>query len=466
MAGANTISLLALLACDLVDMYFLSRLGHQELAAAIGFAGILLFFLVSVGLGMQIAMAALVARAEGQHNRPLARRLCTHALLVNVVFTSILSLLVWFWLSPLLELLGARERTLALAVSYCELVVPATPLLVCGMCAAAALRALGDARRSLWVTLVAAAVTLVLDPLFIVGMGLEIRGAAFAALVSRLALAVVGMWLLAVVHRFLVAVRWQALRSDMVAVANIAGPSILTTLATPVGSGYVLRTMADYGDSAVAGVAILGRILPVVFAFTFGIIMAMGPIVGQNAGAGRFDRVRQALLIAIRYNALYALGVWCLMLIAREEIITLFGATGEGARLIHFYLTWLMGGFLFVGVMMIAVAGFNNLHLPVLATGFNVGRVLLGVLPLVTLGSIILGARGILLGEILAMVLWGSLAFWVLWRRVGRIASQHIPLAKDSMPVEDVGPMAFSSGVSQLGRALELQECSGRDADR
>ena len=65
MTGASATGLIAMFAVDMVDMYFLTLLGEQELAAAVGFAGTLLFFLISVSIGLQIALGALVARSEG-----------------------------------------------------------------------------------------------------------------------------------------------------------------------------------------------------------------------------------------------------------------------------------------------------------------------------------------------------------------------------------------------------------------
>ena len=66
MTGASATGLLAMFGVDMVDMYFLTLLGEQELAAAVGFAGTLLFFVISVSIGLQIALGALVARSEGE----------------------------------------------------------------------------------------------------------------------------------------------------------------------------------------------------------------------------------------------------------------------------------------------------------------------------------------------------------------------------------------------------------------
>ena len=186
----------------------------------------------------------------------------------------------------------------------------------------------------------------------------------------------------------------------------MAGPALLTNLATPIGSGVVLRFMAQFGDSAVAGAAIMGRIFPVAFAAVFALSGAIGPIIGQNAGAGRFDRVRSALYDALLCNVVYVLVVWLLMWLLTDAIVAAFSASGDAERLIRFATTWLIGAFMFNGMLFVANASFNNLHKAHLATLFNFGRALLGTIPCVYLGAQMVwrprghGRRGCRCGDI------------------------------------------------------------------
>ena len=67
---------------------------------------------------------------------------------------------------------------------------------------------------------------------------------------------------------------------------------MLANIATPFGNAIVTAAIARYGDSAVAGYAVIGRIVPLAFGAIFALAGSIGPILGQNFGAGRFDRVR------------------------------------------------------------------------------------------------------------------------------------------------------------------------------
>lgn len=428
MTSASATGLLAMFGVDLVDMYFLTLLGEQELAAAVGYAGTLLFFLVSVSIGLQIALGALVARSEGAHRRDLARRYCTSALIFNALVSTLISAIAWFNLPALLEFLGASGQTLDYATSYAGILLPNMPVLVLGMSMAAGVRAIGDARRSMWATVIGSLVNGGLDPLFIFTFNWGLEGAAIASVVSRMVVLGIVWHAIAVVHKLPCRISRDDFLADMKPILNIAGPAVLTNLATPIGASFVLRTMSQFGDSAVAGAAIMGRITPVAFAAIFALSSAVGPIVGQNAGAGLYGRVRSTLISALVFNVVYVALVWLLMWLAADAIVQVFSASDEAQDLILFYTHFLVGAAVFNGILFVANASFNNLHHPYWATCFNFGRALLGTIPAVYLGAQWYGARGVMAGEAFGSVVFGLLAMMGAFILVKRLEQQHQPI--------------------------------------
>ena len=428
MTSASAMGLLTMFGVDMVDMYFLTLLGEQELAAAVGFAGTLIFFLVAVSIGLQIALGALVARSEGARRRDLARRYATSGLLFSFLTSVLISALGWIYLEELLRLLGASGLTLDYAIRYASILLPNMPVLVLGMSAAAGVRAVGDARRSMWATISGSLVNAVLDPLFIFTLGWGLEGAAWASVVARLVVFGVAWHALHVVHQLPRRISWREFLDDLRPLLKIATPAVLTNLATPIGGSFVLRTMSQFGDSAVAGAAIMGRITPVAFCAIFALSSAVGPIIGQNAGAGHYDRVRSTLRDAMLFNVVYVLLVWLLLWLLAEAIISAFSASDAAADLIWFYCNFLVGAFIFNGALFVANASFNNLHHPHWATGFNFGRALLGTIPAVYLGAQWYGARGVMAGEALGALVFGSLAVVAAFSLTRRLEREHLPL--------------------------------------
>ena len=432
MSITSSVGLMAVFAVDFVDMVFISMLGKAELAAAVGYAGAILFFTGSFGIGMAIACGALVARGLGAGDVELARQRATSSLIYGFGFGTVFAALVWINLSTLVGWLGATGETLDLAVHYMQIILPSLPVLLVGMVGGAILRAHGDARRSMNVLILGGLVNAVLDPILIFGLGLELTGAALASIAARFAIAGLALSAIQRFHGGFGQPRPAGLAEDFRPVFAIALPAILTQLATPVGQAYVTRAMAEFGEEAVAGMAIVGRLTPVAFAVIFALSGAVGPIIGQNAGAGREDRVRDAFRDAMLFTA----GVTVLVSLAlfgmRGPLAWLFQLEGGGiARTLVFLfagplsLLWFFNGILFV-----ANAAFNNLGHPFYSTITNWGRHTLGTIPPVMLGAAIWGAPGVLVGQALGGVLFALLAL-VVARRVLAETAGKPPAVRD-----------------------------------
>ncbi len=417
MSLTSSVGLMAIFAVDFVDMIFIAMLGKAELAAAVGYAATILFFTTSFGIGMAIAAGALVARALGAGDRQLADERTTHALVYGVVFGAAFSALVWFWLEEIVLLLGASGDTAYLAVLYLVIVVPSLPFLMIGMMGGAILRAHGDARRAMMATILGGLVNAVLDPILIFGLDLELVGAALASVAARVVIAVTALMPIIKHYGGVRMPRLRGMLRDLPPIAAIAFPAILTQLATPVGQAIVTRAMAEFGEMAIAGMAIVGRLSPLAFGVIFALSGAVGPILGQNYGARDYERVRVGLQSALLFTGIVIVVVSAILFALRAPIADLFAARGITRDLVYLFCGPLSLLFFFNGVLFVANATFNNLGRPFYSTFLNWGRNTVGMIPLVFLGSAVMGAQGVLIGQALAGVIFGVLA-WLLARKV------------------------------------------------
>jgi putative MATE family efflux protein len=425
MSLTASVGLMAVFLVDFVDMIFISMLGKAELAAAVGYAGAILFFTPSFGIGMAIAAGALVARALGAGEGDLARQRATNALLLGVAFGAVFAALVWGNLPTLVALLGASGETLDLAVLYLRIIIPSLPLLIVGMVGSAILRAHGDARRAMMATIWGGVVNAVLDPILIFGLALDLVGAAGASVAARVTIAATA--LLPILRHYGGFTRPSAagLRADFLPVAAIAGPAILTQLATPVGQAYVTRAMAEFGEEAVAGMAIVARTTPVAFGILFALSGAVGPIIGQNHGGRRPDRVRRTFRDALFFTGLVVVVVSTALFGLRGVIADLFNASGVTRDLVYLFCGPLALAFFFNGVIFVSNAAFNNLGHPFYSTWINWGRHTIGTIPPVILGATVLGAPGVLIGQAAGGVVFAILALVFVRRVMARTDAEH-----------------------------------------
>jgi Na+-driven multidrug efflux pump len=338
--------------------------------------------------------------------------------------TLVLGLGTVLFLAPLLSALGASGEVARLAQRYLTLTMPSLPFLGLGMAASALLRSVGDARRSMVVTLGAAAVTACLDPLFIFAFGLGLDGAAIVAIVSRtvmLALGLYGVWR---VHRLLGPVERPLLASDARTLAAIAGPAVLTNLATPVGAAFVTHSVAQFGASAVAGQATIDRVTPVAFGLIYALSGAVGPILSQNLGAKQYERVREGMRASLWIMLLAVAAAWLLLALLQGPLIAAFSLEGMAAEMVHAFCSWICASFFFAGALFVANAAFNNLGQPLWSTGFNWARATLGTIPFAWWGAHY-GPVEVMVGQGAGLVIFGSLAMWAslrLTRRLGQPA--------------------------------------------
>jgi len=420
MSLTASVGLMAIFFVDFVDMFFIAMLGKSELAAAVGYAGAILFFTTSFGIGMAISAGALVARALGKGDAEAAKTKATNALIYGTIFGAFFAAAVWANLSALVALLGASGDTADLAVHYLAIIVPTLPLLMIGMVGGAILRAHGDARRAMFATIYGGAVNAVLDPILIFGLDLELTGAALASVVARVVIAATSLLPLLRHYGGLKIPGILALLRDLPPVLAIAIPAILTQLATPIGQAYVTRAMADYGEAAVSGMAIIGRLTPLAFGTIFALSGAVGPIIGQNYGAGHTDRVRGAFKAGLIFTAGVVVFVATLLFIFRGPIADLFTADGITRELVFLFCGPLALMFFFNGMLFVSNAAFNNLGHPFYSTVMNWGRHTIGTVPFVLLGSAWLGAPGVLIGQAIGGLIFGLLAFRVAGRVMGK----------------------------------------------
>ena len=426
MSLTSAIGFVALFVVDLADMLFISMLGIDELAAAIGFAGTILFMTTSISIGMAIAGGAMVARSLGEKKPKLATELLTHVLIVGVVFAVIFASIIYLNLYGLTALIGATGNTQELAVSYLKILIPSMPIMLVGIVASAALRSHGAAKLSMVVILVAGVVNAILDPIFIFVLNMGLDGAAWASVVSRMAMASVAVWY--VVRRFggFSGLSLMAMRRDLRPIAAIAIPAMLANIAAPIGGAYVIKVAAEFGESAVAGMAIIGRVTPVAFALIFAMSGAIGPIIGQNFGAGKHDRVREAFNSSMLLIVMYVVPVVVILYFLRNIIADLFDAQGLARDLIFLFCGPLSLAWIFNSVIFIGNAAYNNLGHPFYLTWINWGRNTFGIIPFVYFGAQYWGAQGVLIGQMAGGVFVAIVSFFLAERLMKKVAKNQI----------------------------------------
>ncbi|WP_306121152.1 MATE family efflux transporter [Roseovarius sp. MMSF_3359] len=416
MSLTSSVGIMAIYIVDLFDILFISMLGHKEMAAAAGYGSTMLFFVSTINLGLSIASGALVAQAIGERHKHRARQIAMTAALIAIGVGIVVPILMIPYLPLLLGLIGAEGDVLDMAMSYLVIILPATCFSGVSMTAIAVLRSRGVAKWSMYPSLFGALVNFVMDPILIFGFGLGLEGAAAATVMARAATLALAIYASAYRRRGFVRIRWKHFRRDAPSIGRYAVPAVVSSIAAPVGQAIIMRYIAKFGPEAVAGLAVIGRLAPVVFSVVNALCGSIGPIIGQNFGAGKTDRARSAYFDALKFLGAYVVLVVLVLYLFRVPIANAFGAQGLTREILFFYCGPLATISFFNGTIFISNAAFNNLGYPGYSPILNWARNTLGILPFVAVGEYVMGVWGVAYGFLLGAVVFSIISIWLTLR--------------------------------------------------
>ena len=414
------VAFLAMMSFNLADAWFVSRLGTRPLAAmGFTFPVVMLVFALSFGLGLGTSACVSGAIGRGDHDR--VQHLATYSILLAFLVNLVLAVAGWLSMRTLFNILGADSDTLDMTLAYMRIWFSFAPLVTLPMVMNNAIRATGDTLRPSIIMCTAALINVVLDPLFIFGLGpfpaMGIKGAALATGLARMVTVVWALWLIH--HRCrLLTLRWEGwgtLFSCWRELLHVAIPASATNVLMPLTLGIITRLVAHYGVAAVAATTAGQRIER----FVYIIPMAMGttlmPIIGQNWGAGRADRVRKAWATVNWLGVGYSIVCLAIAVPLAPHIASWFSRLPEVQELITRYLWILLTGAVLLHVTVHTGFAFNAIKKPFHASLLTIIRLAGLVIPLAWLGSRLFGVTGVYAGIALAHICTGLIS--LLWFR-------------------------------------------------
>jgi len=424
MTTTGMIGLTFMFLIDAITLFWVSKLDNESFMAAMGFAWTIQFFTLSIGIAFMIAATALVSRSLGAENWEDARKQTSVALIITTAVLSIAVVFLVAFRDPLLSAIGAKGAVLQEASTFLLLSVPSLPIMAIGMIGAAVLRAEGDGVRSMYVTISSGVVAAIADPVLIFGFDLGMQGAALGVSLARAASAILALYFIIVVKDLAAKIAMADIQRWYKPFTFIVLPLILTQLASPTGNMLATRVIAEYGEAAVAGWAVLGRMTVLAFGGIFAMSGAIGGIIGQNYGAGAFDRVRSAYKDALIFSTIYVCIVWVLLIVMTPVIWNIFGLSSDAGEVVKAFTYIGAGSFAFAGMLYVSNASFNNLGKPLYSTGFNWLKDGILMYPMCLWGAGVFGSVGVVYGQGLAFMLAGIVSVFFGWRFISQVETR------------------------------------------
>ena len=416
------IGVAAIMSVGIVDALFIGRLGKAPLAA-VSFIFPVTTALSSIGVGVMVGIASVVSRRLGEGDSRRALALANLGFLLATITGAVVGLALYLLRMPLFRLMQADANLLPLIDAYIAPYALGFVLQLTMMGMNGALRAQGAANRSMVILIVYAAGNWVLDPMLISGAfgvfdGFGIAGAAYATIGSWLISAVVGFIMLNTSElRFAPStVRECQWRTDALALARVGGPAAISNSINPVGLAILTAMLAKAGQDAIAGYGAAGRLQSFAIVPLLGLSGSIGAIVGQNFGAKKPARVRQALRDCFVFTLAYGLVAAAILVVLRDPLSGLFTSDPKVREEFGRYLSigaWGYGAF---GVFIVANGAFNAVDRASLAFYQSLARVVLVMVPVALILRGAMGSAAIYWAELAANLAGAIIAGFAAWK--------------------------------------------------
>ena len=400
---------------NLVDAYFVGGLGESQMGA-ISVVYPLGQIVVGLGLLFGNGAASYISRLLGRGDKENADKVASTALYSSVSVGAVIIIISMVFLHPILKLLGATDSILPYAATYAGIYIVSCIFNVFNVTMNNIVTSEGAAKTTMCALLTGAVLNIALDPLFIYVFDLGVTGAAIATAISQVVSTCVYLTYIFRKKRvFHFRVKdCTYTKETMSEIFKIGIPTLVFQILTSVSISLINNAAGDYGDSAIAGMGVVTRLISMGSLSVFGFIKGFQPIAGYSYGAKKFDRLREAIKTSILWSTAFCVIFGVILALFPAAIVSQF--TKGDAEMIRIGATSLRANgisIMFFGFYTVYSSLF--LALGKGREGFILGACRQGIcfIPVILLLPIVWGLNGILYAQPIADVLSAAITVFM-----------------------------------------------------
>ena len=310
---------------NLVDAYFVGGLGESQMGAI---SVVYPLGQVVVGLGLLFGngAASYISRLLGRGDKENADKVASTALYSSVSVGAVIILISMVFLHPILKLLGATDSILPFAATYARLYIVSCIFNVFNVTMNNIVTSEGAAKTTMCALLTGAVLNIALDPLFIYVFDLGVAGAAIATAISQVVSTCVYLTYIfrkkSVFHFRVKDCTYT--KETMSEIFKIGIPTLVFQILTSVSISLINNAAGGYGDSAIAGMGVVTRLISMGSLSVFGFIKGFQPIAGYSYGAKKFDRLREAIKTSILWSTVFCVIFGVILALFPTAIVSRF----------------------------------------------------------------------------------------------------------------------------------------------
>lgn len=320
------ISLLVAALYNVVDTYFVSGLGKEAVAAVSVAFPIQLIFL-GIGLTFGAGAGSYISRLLGGNNKKEASIVATVALISSAILGIITAIALFRYLEGVLKFMGAIPSIMEISKSYTGIFIVGGILGTVNVTLGNLAVAQGAAKISLKAMIVGSISNMILDPIFIFGLNLGVRGAAIATLIARVITSL--MYLIYFIgDKNLIEIKLPNFKPTFAIykeVLKIGISMLILQILQTISISKISYAASFYGEEAIAAMGIVLRIVTLGTNVVFGYMKGLQPLAGFNYGAKNYERVREAIKASIKWTNVFCVLWTVIVYIFAPSILSIFG---------------------------------------------------------------------------------------------------------------------------------------------
>ncbi|MBR9915754.1 MAG: MATE family efflux transporter [Algicola sp.] len=408
-----------------VDIFYVSKVSVNAVAT-IGLTESVITLVYALAIGLSMAATAVVARRVGEKNREAASRAAVQVIILGVAISVLISIVGIIFPKEILALMGGEPDLIAEGYGYTQILLGGNVTIMLLFLINAIFRGAGDASMAMWTLILSNGLNIILDPIFIFGVGpvpaYGVEGAAIATTIGR------GT---AVLFQLLILIYgWSTIKIGVKDVVLRIGVMLNLVKVSLGGIGqfligtsswvFLMRIMSEFGSEVLAGYTIAIRVMMFTFMPAWGMSNAAATLVGQNLGAKKPDRAEKSVWKTGKYCAIFMGFVSLLYLSFAPQIMSWFTNVPEVISQGSLCLRVIAAGYIFYAYGMVVINSFNGAGDTMTPTLINFVCFWVFQLPFAYIMAISLelGSIGVFLAIVLAEVLIAIIA--IIWFRKGR----------------------------------------------
>ncbi len=401
------LGMLMVLIYNMADLFFIGQTGDALEVAAVSIATPIFLIFMSLGNIFGIGGASFLSRSLGCGNKTLTKKISSFCFWSCVVIGIILSITIFLSMDGIVRLLGASSDISGMVSSYIRILCISGPCILLSSCYSNLVRAEGNAKKSMLGMMIGNFVNIILDPIFILVLGLGVPGAAIATVIGNICGTTYYIILILRKQTSLtIKIKDYSIKNGILKNILIIGiPASTSTILMSVSNIIVNGQMSIYGDLAVAGIGVAIKVTMITSMLCVGIGMGVQPLLGYCIGSQNEKKYKEIFKVALIF-ALIVSGVLTIMCyLGLNQIVGAFVTDVDAFDYAHtFSMILLSTSFLF-GLLHVLINALQASGAGTASLIVNLSRQGIIYIPMVFILGATVGIYGLVLAQPIADIL-------------------------------------------------------------